>query len=236
MADVTLEDIKYAFKLKPEKIIKFFEGLGIEISENWEEAEKVIKKNAFTVAGVMRGDILMKYKDALAKYLKTDLTRKSFEKELLKSFEEAGWTSPAHEKSSRMDLIFDTNIQHHYMQGKLANALDHQDIRPYIQFFSIVDKNTTDECEELHLVVMEIGDKLLYKFYPPGHFRCRRGMRTLSKEQVESKGLKVKKGSAILHLQNQKGFQNKKGLQALVDMSKYPKKLAAKVEEYADVI
>lgn len=235
LKNLSLQDLKYAFGLSPERAIEYFKSKGVEISPDWKETFKIIQKHAFTVSGVMSMDVLNEFKAMIEKALETGLTAAEFRKQLLENFQKRGWlgkevdgkmTSPW-----RMNLIYRQNLQSSYMEGRHVRAVLNKSNRPYIQFLSTIDNSTTKNCQSLHLVVMKIDDPKINFFLPPGHFQCRRRTRTLSEELLKRRKLTVTQGKNVLHLKNEKGFEKKPGGWQ-PDLSDYPKELVNQYKNY----
>jgi hypothetical protein len=223
------ELIKLIFQ-PPEKAAEFFRGKGIEVADDWKEGYKAARKNSFTVAGVAKIAILQKFFDAISKYLEGDLLRTNFTDHILGSFSEAGWVSPAHTSASRLNLIFDNNIQSTYMEGRYVGAMKNSVTRPLLQIIATIDKNTTPMCRGINRKVVNIHDPLLYKILPMKHHRCRTRFTTMSYAKAKKLGLKEYKASQLMQYKNEKGFDHKeKGFQP--DLSNFGDSLVKKFKK-----
>lgn len=58
-------DLGYAYTLKPEEAIKYFESKGYVIGFRWHDVKDIAHARAFTVAGVLKLDVLKDIRDGL---------------------------------------------------------------------------------------------------------------------------------------------------------------------------
>lgn len=229
--ELGLDDLIHALDLEPEEAIEYFKNLGIEVSEDWESTLELIKKQIFTISGVTKLEVLKDYKDMLQKALDEGLSAYEFKKNLKEKFTKKGWYSrekgEAILPSYRLDTIYRTNLQSAMMQGRWEQQKATADLLPYLQHFSSIDGSTTKSCNELHLKVFRKDDKFHAKYLrPPGHFRCRRRMTSLTENQVKKLGLTVLVGSENPSWANQKGFEKSdEGFDYKPDLKKYPQEL-----------
>lgn len=222
---ITAEDLLAAFDKSPEDAIEYLKSKGIEVSSSWEKTLELLKAKAFTVTGLIRLDILNDLKIEIEKALAEQKSSKDFAKEVKEKMLKAGWNDPATTSLSRLQLIYDTNVQSAFMDGRWNKVIDMADSRPYIQMLSTIDPKTTKECKFLHLKVFRFDDTKLHYFMPMGHFRCRRNYVTMTEKEFERTGLKVTNGDTVMLHKNKKGFTKKPFEKFSVDMSKYPQEL-----------
>ena len=84
-------DLKYMIGLPPERAIKYLKDKGYEFSWDWEEIWQEAHKKAFTVAKVMRKDILDDIRQIVEKSMEEGLTFQQFKKELEPRLKNKGW-------------------------------------------------------------------------------------------------------------------------------------------------
>lgn len=75
-------DLKYAIGLQPEDAIRYFESKGYQLGFKWQDVWEQAHARAFTVAGVMKVDVLQDVREALADALKNGTTLAQFKSEL----------------------------------------------------------------------------------------------------------------------------------------------------------
>ena len=84
-------DLRYAIGLPPAEAIAYFESKGYAIGFNYHDVEAQAHAKAFTVAGVLKLDVLQDIRQALTEALKNGETHRDFERRLLPVLEQKGW-------------------------------------------------------------------------------------------------------------------------------------------------
>ena len=84
-------ELKGLFKLAPAKAIKYFKNKNNKLSWDWYEVWQDAHKKSFTVAKVMREDILKDIRSAVDKALSEGKTFQEFQKELKPTLQKKGW-------------------------------------------------------------------------------------------------------------------------------------------------
>ena len=83
--------LKGLFKLSPALAIKYFRKKGNKLTWDWYELWQDAHKRTFTVAKVMRKDILKDIRSSLDKALSEGKTFREFAKELKPILQKKGW-------------------------------------------------------------------------------------------------------------------------------------------------
>ena len=84
-------DLKYLIYLPPHRVIKFLKDKGFKFSWDWQEVWQDAHKKSFTVAKVMREDILCDIREAVEKAIADGLTLEQFKQELELILKSKGW-------------------------------------------------------------------------------------------------------------------------------------------------
>ena len=84
-------DLKYLITLQPEQAIKYLKSKGYKFSWDWHEAWQNAHTRSFTVAKVMREDILTDIREIVQKSLDEGITLQQFTKELKPKLIDKGW-------------------------------------------------------------------------------------------------------------------------------------------------
>jgi len=84
-------DLKYLINLPPERAIKFLKSKGVKFSWDWHEIWQDAHIRSFTVAKVMKEDILADIREMVQKSLDEGLTLQQFKKELEPKLKDKGW-------------------------------------------------------------------------------------------------------------------------------------------------
>ena len=84
-------DVKKAFYMEPEEIVKYFESKGLKTSYDWREIYEEAHAKSFTVAKMMNADLLNDTHDMLTKAIKEGWSAGHFQKEAGELFKKKGW-------------------------------------------------------------------------------------------------------------------------------------------------
>lgn len=218
-------DLLPAFDLEPEKAIAYLRKKGVEVSGSWDEMSAAAHQRAFTVAGVASADLLMDMLDSLDRAQTEGKDFGEWRKEVELLLERRGWTGAT---PWRLETIYRTNIQSSYQAGRLAEQIAAKDARPYWQYIAVGDKRTRPSHAAMDGEVRRADDVFWSKGYPPNGYLCRCRAVSLSERQVKDRGLTVAKGKS--KFVPDKGFDSAPG-EWEPDLSRYPRKLAARVRE-----
>lgn len=197
-------DLGFAYSLAPEEAINYFESKGYAIGFNWHDVQTVAHAKAFTVAGVLKLDVLEDIRGGLQSALDNGDTFQQFKKELLPVLEKKGWvgkglvadpeTGELEGKQltpRRLDTIFNTNIQSSYNAGRWKQQMDNIKDRPYLERVAIMDTHTRPKHAALNTFTARIDDPIWDVIYPPDGYGCRCRVRSRSQADVDSQGLMV---------------------------------------------
>ncbi|VWB82266.1 SPP1 family phage head morphogenesis protein [Burkholderia aenigmatica] len=197
-------DLAYAIGLQPEKAIAYFESKGYTIGFRWQDVAAEAHARAFTVAGVMKVDVLQDIRQALATSLEKGTTFDEFKRQVSPTLEKKGWlgqgmivdqdTGEIEGKRltpRRLQTIFQTNMQSAYMAGRYATQLEQVDTHPYWEYVAVLDSRTRPAHRALAGQVYRYDDPFWQTFYPPNGFRCRCRVRTRTRAYVEQNGVPV---------------------------------------------
>lgn len=199
-------DLAYAIGLPPEKAIEYFKSKGYKLTWDWDELWQEAHAKAFTVAKVIKMDILQDIREMVQKSLDEGITFQQFKKELEPKLRAKGWwgykfvsypdgrTEKILEGSPRrLKTIFKTNVQTAYMAGRYKALMENVDSRPYWQYVAVLDNRTRPAHAALHGKVFRYDDPFWNTHYPPLGFNCRCRVRALSPKEVEKMGVKIEK-------------------------------------------
>jgi len=196
-------DLMYAIGLKPEKAIEYFKSKGFAFSWNWEEVWQEANGRAFTVAKVMKMDILQDIRDGIDAALDQGITYREFAKALTPKLKAKGWWGKEEQVNEttgeistvqlgspyRLRTIFDQNLQVSYNVGRYRTQLENVGDRPFLQYVSVLDKRTRPAHAALNGRVLRHDDPFWSSFYPPNGWRCRCRVRALDVDDMTARGL-----------------------------------------------
>ena len=203
--------LKGLFKLAPFLAIKYFKKKNNAFTWDWYELWQDAHKKSFTVAKVMREDILKDIRSALDKALSEGKTFDSFQKELKPTLQKKGWwgeeivvdSNGNAEKVQlgsmyRLKTIYMVNMQTAYQTGRYKTQMDNVDDRPYWEYVAVMDASTRPEHAQLNGLVFRYDDPFWKSFYPPNGWRCRCRVRALSEFKIKKKKLTANSSAGTL--------------------------------------
>ncbi|MCD7779721.1 MAG: minor capsid protein [Candidatus Gastranaerophilales bacterium] len=206
-----MAEFKGLFKLAPAQAIKYFKNKNNALSWDWYEIWQDAHKKSFTVAKVMREDILEDIRSAVDKALSEGKTFQEFQKELKPTLQKKGWwgdeivvdTKGNAEKVQlgsmhRLKTIYSVNMQTAYQTGRYKTQMDNVDNRPYWEYVAVMDASTRPEHAELNGLIFRYDDPFWNSFYPPNGWRCRCRVNALSSYKLQKKKVKPSSSSGLL--------------------------------------
>lgn len=176
--------------IKFEETIKYFKGKLTLSPAQFYKLSNEYKTLAFTVSGYSKAQVLNKFQSEIAKALESGETIKSFKKSMNEFLEKEGYKGIT---DFQADNIFRTNIQTAYNVGHYMQMTDKAvlKLRPYWQYSAVGDARTRLAHKAMDQKVFPADSPIWDTWYPPNGFRCRCGVRSLSKEEVKARGLAV---------------------------------------------
>lgn len=214
-----------AFKLPPERALEWLKqrGKNLKITIDWDELDKEAHNKAFTVAKVMFADILQLIYDYVERAKSEGMTLKQFQDLLLPEIEKKGWTGAT---PHRLKVIYDTNMQMAYAQGKYKQQKLISHLYPYWKYTQIQRPTKRHNHSLLHGKVFRHDDPIWDLIYPPSGFGCKCSV-TPIKDATD-----LEDGSKYLNqLKNSKDFTLKPAHTWKVDTSKYVKGLRHQLDK-----
>jgi len=221
---------------------KYFGGKVPVSKKDFKKIADEYRTKAFTVSGYNNLEMIKKFMDALQKAIDNGSTLKEFQKEMNSFLEIKGYEGIT---PFQADNIFRTNVQTAYSVGHHAAMTDPEvkRLRPYWEYDAVNDGKTRPSHRALDGAVYPADHPFWDTYYPPNGFRCRCGVRTLSKRQVEQRGLKVmeempergvdKETGEMFRIHPDRGFNYNPAKKAFeVDLSGYPESLRKAYELY----
>ncbi|MBX3045147.1 MAG: hypothetical protein KIT33_15380 [Candidatus Kapabacteria bacterium] len=224
MAEITLDNLKFAFSKDPTEIIEYFKSLGVVLDDEWDDYYEQFQTKAFKVAGINNAQHLVDAKELIEEAITKGTDLKVFKETLKYGLDLRGWHA---------DLVVTQNISNAYNAGRYYQQIDDPDDDfPYLRPVVMMDKKTTDICQWLgnQSIVLKVKDPKLNNMYSPRHFRCRVVYFAISEKQRQRLGLTVKNVEDIPEKYwNKKEFRNLPSDDFNPDLSNFPKELQEKL-------
>lgn len=197
-------DLAYAVQLSPADAIEYFKSKGYVIGFSAAEIEAEAHAKAFTVAGVLKLDILADIQNGLKPALNDGDTERDIELKLLPLLEQKGWIGKGlvadpetgelwgkRLTPRRIGTIFSTNIQSSYAAGRWKQQVANKTERPYWQRVAVMDLHTRPRHALLNGFTAAADSPVWDYFYPPDGYGCRCRIRAFTRAQVEARGFAV---------------------------------------------
>jgi SPP1 gp7 family putative phage head morphogenesis protein len=161
-----------AFKISPERAIEWLKtrGKNLKLSIDWDELDSEAHDKAFTVAKVLNADILQLIYDFIETAKNEGWTFKEFKERLIEKLEQTGWSGLT---PSRLKVIYDTNIQMSYSQGKYKQQKLISNIYPFWKYTQKERPTKRHDHSRFHNKVFRHDDPIWKKIYPPSGFGCK---------------------------------------------------------------
>lgn len=231
--EITFEDILEALSKTPDEAVEYFRAKGLRIATDAVERIKAIKEHGFTVTGITKLDILNDYKDILLKAIEEGITLAEFKKQLSERLATRGWVTKDDDDGElppwRLNNIYRTNTAEVYNNAKWSQFQETIDLIPFVECYSVIDKNTTEKCVWMNGKIFRKDDKVFAKKgRSGGHYGCRRT--DIPATDLDAKGKKVWKGSEIpaKYLNDKEFYKQVDGFTP--DLTKYDKELKKEYE------
>lgn len=183
-------DLSFLFGLKPEEAIAWFEAKNKNFTTGWDWREVWREKQAqaFTVAKVMKTDILQDIHSSLQQAMASGETFEKWQRKLEPTLKTKGWWGEVVNKATgeiatvgpwRLRTIFDTNVQTALNVGHYQTNLANADNRPWWRYVAVRDNRTRPAHAALNGLVFRYDDPFWDSHHPQNGFRCRCLVQTL---------------------------------------------------------
>lgn len=190
----------FSFDLKPKDALKYLKNKGYKFSFNYEELMFEAHHRAFTVAKIMRLDLLMDVHESLINALEEGKPFEEWKREIKPTLEKYGWlgettvtdprtgeTKTIYVGSKRLETIFNTNMRVSYNVGRY-DQMKALPISVYWRYVAILDNRTRPSHQALHGMIRHRDDPFWQKNYPPNGWNCRCKVTAYSEKDIKDRG------------------------------------------------
>ncbi|WP_285409626.1 phage minor head protein [Pseudomonas sp. FR229a] len=192
------------FGLEPANAIAYLHAKGYATTWHWQDLLDQAHHQAFTVAKVMRLDLLSDIRAALETALQQGQTLKQFTANLTPALQAQGWWGQTNHRRRRRHRPTRPTRQPVPPQNHLPNqpakrlhagrktsmeaaAATH----PHWMLVSIIDSKTRPSHRAMHGQVFHHDDPIWQTIYPPNGFNCRCRVIALTAAAVQLRGLTI---------------------------------------------
>jgi phage gp29-like protein len=178
--------------------VRWFKATNVVSKSVFNRLDVAAKRRAFTIAGVTNDLVLQKAKDELESLIRTGGQLRNFRAAVSQRFENAGFTPV---NASHVETIYRTNVLNAYNSGRYAQATQPAvlRVRPYWQIRTVNDGPPRQRAthQAVHMWVLNASDSFWKSAYPPFGFNCRCRVVSMSKVEVEARGLQIRVGGEV---------------------------------------
>ena len=204
-----------------EEAVEYFKDrVPVTASQFYKIAEQY-RGLAFTVSGYTKAQILNRFYDEILAALEDGNTLAEFRSNMNEFLEAEGYEGL---DPLQADNIFRTNVQTAYNVGHYEQMTQPgvMQLRPYWQYDAVNDAHTRPSHLAMDGKVFPADSPVWDVWFPPNGFRCRCTVKTLSKRQVEQRGLAVEKDSPKAAFPDPHFSTNPAKVRFTPDMKDYP--------------
>lgn len=191
--------------LSPKEAVEYFRRKGFRFSFSWQDMMREEHAKAFTVAKVMRADILADIQRAVDKAIDGGTTLRQFQRELTPLLQEKGWWGKqlmvdpldGNEKQvqlgspRRLATIYDTNLRTSYASGHWEQIQRTKARRPYLRYVHSGALNPRPQHKAWHGLVLPADDAFWKTHFPPNGWHCGCSVQQLSDRDLDRYGYQV---------------------------------------------
>lgn len=201
-AALSFTDFDALFRRQPKDAIAYLQAKGFNPTWDWHEALGAIHQKAFTVAGLLKMDVLETVRKSLVSALEEGQTYREWQKGIAAELGRAGLmarhalvnpdTGEAKTLAPwRLKLIYRQNLQSAHMAGRWAEMSDATDSHPNWQWVSVMDSRTRPMHAILNGMTFRHDDPIWANFWPPIDYLCRCRVRPLTDAAVAREGISM---------------------------------------------
>lgn len=218
---LTSDNIKFLLTLPPEDIVRWYEGKGFRFSWNWQDTWQEAHTRSFTVAKVMKMDILQAIKKEVDKIFKEGITYEQFYNNLEGTLKELGWWGkvradqvPGYNPASgvdpdkivqlgsprRLKTIYQVNSNVANNAGRWKFFQQNAASRPYLRYHQLDRKTKRKSHTPFHNKVFHISDPVWNIIAPPSDWMCGCYLTAHTADEVKDNGWEIADGKNFIKL------------------------------------
>jgi uncharacterized protein with gpF-like domain len=214
-----------AFSLTPAQAVAFLRGKGMRITNRWTDLWRDAHTQSFTVANLLRMDLLQSVRDMIDGAVKGDWTTDTsgsrvkrstsfndFKNDLIPRMKKAGWwgieetvdkaTGEIIERQlgsvHRLRTIYDTNVQQALHAGRYKQQVAVKADLPYWQYRLGSAIQHTEQCANLKNKIFRADDPVWSVIYPRNHWGCHGSVVALTERQAGRRSADIVEESEIV--------------------------------------
>lgn len=199
-------------------------------------------KKAFTISDIAKKSLLADIQDSLVEALKDGRGFDEWRSDLFEHLQAKGWADKFESlnddeisvlgDSSRLKLIYDTNIRQAYAEANYEAGINSN--AEFIRYVAVLDERTRFSHASAHGLILPIDDPWWEINYPPNGFNCRCSVMFLTAESLEARGWKAYDG--IFPNIADKGFRKHSGKPYSATLKRLDKETIKRIKENDEII
>jgi len=219
MPNLTNDQIKYLLTLPPEDIVRWYESKGFRFSWRWQDTWQSAHTRSFTVAKVMKLDILQSIKKEVDKIFKDGITFEQFQKELEPELKRLGWWGKVKAKDvpgyvpqpgvdpekivqlgspRRLETIYQTNANVAYNAGRYNSYVQNAASRPLWKYHQIDRPTYRKSHAPFKDKVFRWDDPIWNIIMPPNGWNCGCYITAHTESEISGQGIKISDGKDFM--------------------------------------
>lgn len=234
----------FALNLPPEKAIQYFQSKGYAFSWNWFDVWEEQHAQAFTVAKVMKLDLLMDIENIVNQFISGDMDYNLAVRNLEAKLRTKGWWGKQKQinpktgeeeivqlgSPRRIKTILETNMNVSLAAGREQTMLNQASFAPWWGYETQDDDRVRIKHNEVGEVfkgaVLRYDHPFWKKWYPPNDWGCRCFVKSYTEAQRKQLNLKILTDEDLASIgEPAEGWGHNPLSGFKPDLTKYPKKL-----------
>lgn len=199
-------------------------------------------KKAFTISDIAKKSLLADIQDSLVEALKDGKGFDEWRSDLFEHLQAKGWADKFESlnddevsvlgDSSRLKLIYDTNIRASYAEANYEAGINSN--AEFIRYVAVLDERTRFSHASAHGLILPIDDPWWEINYPPNGFNCRCSVMFLTAQSLEARGWKAYDG--VFPNIADKGFRKHSGKPYSATLKRLDKETIKRIKENDEII
>ena len=197
--------VKLDFQKTPDEIVNYLKNKGLKSTFSYKELQKEAHDKAFTVAKVMRTDLLSDIHESLLDSLKTGKNFEAWKKSIIPTLEKKGWwgtqeivSNQGEVKtvvinSNRLKKIYTINTRVAYQKQRYKEMMK-LPLSTYWMYRCSFLENSRESHKAMHGTVLHRDHEFWEENYPPNDYICFCGVTAHSESDLKRRGITPTQG------------------------------------------
>ncbi|MEI2742727.1 MAG: phage minor head protein [Candidatus Competibacter sp.] len=228
----------------PKEALEWFRAKGLKIGFDWRDVWREEHAAAFTVAKIMRLDLLADVRAEVDRALAEGLTFRDFQKRLAPMLQEKGWwgvqdmadpqTGEVRQvqlgSPRRLRVIYDTNLRTARAAGQWARIQKTREGLPYLLYTVGPSREHRPEHLSWHGTLLPVDDPWWKTHFVPNGWGCKCRIRQISRreyERLKESGVPAPPSAATQDINPKTGLPTGRRIRATVPVKTTARKLSA---------